>query len=117
MMPDLEVLLVAHVAVDRTCLKGRTRPKVSGAAQLVLNCLADTSPHVPFSWEWVAVYYGLLMPGETVVPALELARRAAQLSIEDLSFLPRETVFRMLNATHRRKKSTSSDLHLEATAA
>lgn len=109
----LEVMLVAHLAIDRTCLLGRARPRVSAPARLLVDYMRATPAGIPFCAEDVAAYYAL-RPDAQLAPVLELALEAEQLTIADLSFLSRETVLSCLGATVKlKKKRTAADIHLE----
>lgn len=109
----LELMLCAHVALDRGCLKDRAQPKVSPTARRVLDCLSATPAGVPLSAEAVIAYYARL-EDEELAPIAQLAFDAAQLTVEDLSFLSRATVLELVGALPtRRKRPTKTDRLLE----
>lgn len=124
----LELLLLAHLAADRRCLKGRTPPDVSRACRRVVKLLRSMPTSVPFDVDCVIAYaeyqhteptgvepddeFGC--PWDRIPAALPEARAreivdmvgdAAQLTTADLTYLSRETVLTCLGAVVIPKKS------------
>lgn len=107
----LETMCLAHVVLDRACLRGRDRPELSKPGKLVLAYLEQTPAGVPFSWQAVAAHYALFTD-KKLGPVLELARDVELLTLHDLSFLSRETVLACLGAVVK-PKNTKADRLLE----
>ena len=111
----LELLLIAHLILDRPMLRDRYRPKVSGAAKIAVNHIEHVPPGAPVDPE--GVYQSWPTGREnTRLEAGYLTAEALTLTVEDLVFFSRDTVLTMLGAvpaTPRTKVGRMLELHLK----
>ena len=94
----LELLLLAHLAIDRTCLRGRARPRVSPAAAIAAAYIEELPAGEPVMAEGFAIVTAGTTERTVRADAIALIEEALALTVEDLAFLARTTVIRMLNA-------------------
>lgn len=109
----LEVMLLATVLIDRDCLAKYTRPVLSRAGRKALEYLEVTRPSVPPSAEDCCIHYAHLAD-RALQPIALLIDDATKLSVGELSFLSRDTLFRLVGAVPARK-TPRSEFHLQLT--
>lgn len=141
----LEIMLVAHLMLDRRCLGGRTRPRLTPACEALVD-LMFVEPVNPGLLTGVLIslrlcrhghrcyrddpvlgpeprYYHLLQcTGRArYTDIVRIAQAAQRLTVDELSYLQRETVLELLGSRPLQKgRKTSTDRLLdlaEATAA
>lgn len=112
----LELMLVAHLALDRRCLDGREKPEVSPQCQRLVRLMRTMPTSFPFEVDCVLAYAefqyseptGAEPPFDHLPAPLPRARgeeitdyvgAAAALTPADLSLLSREAVLSCLGAT------------------
>jgi hypothetical protein len=95
-----EVMLLAHVALDRGCLDGRTPPVLSRTSRRALEFLLDTPAEIPVSPEVCCLYYGE-MADAMLEPIARMIDEAVSVTIGELSFLSRECVLRLCGCVRR----------------
>lgn len=135
----LETMLVAHLALDRTCLDGRRWPRLSSAGEALVDMMlveriGDHGLLVPgtiFHLRFVR-HLTVCMRNDPFFPEPEhihllqctararyrdvvrIAQRAEMLTVQELGFLSRDTVLAMLGATLKpRRKKSAGDRILE----
>lgn len=137
-MNQLEVMLVAHLALDRTCLDGRRSPTLSPACEALVDLMLTENVHRRLLVGVLTVlrvtrHLSYCHWKDTVSPearyehllqcekgrkraryrdVVRMAQRAELLTVDELSLLPRETILASLGGVPR-AKSVKADRLLE----
>lgn len=109
----LELVLVAQVALDRTCLEGRRAPNVSAVCRYALDSIAATPTAMPVDAAGAYIALWQIQPHERAAAAA-LVEEAMALTAADLGFLGRETLFVMVGALPLKHRKTRTRADLEA---
>lgn len=136
---DVERRFVAHLALDRALLDGRSRPQLSPAAAVLVDLMLvenvhrvllprvltvlRVTRHVSRCWrdtpdgEPDYVHELQCVKSVRYCDVVRLAQSVERLTVDDLSLIPREAVLQCLGShpvqPKKRKKKTLADLHHE----
>lgn len=91
----LEVLLIAHITIDRFALAKHTHVRMSHAARFVVNHVGSLTASMPVTPDLI-FDAGLVLPEPMRVRAAQLTEDALALTVADVAFLSRDAVLAMM---------------------
>jgi len=117
----LEALLVAHVLINPQLLERRTAPRLTPAARAVLDIVranhtsARINGPLTVALRLLRLTRGHWPRGVHAWDVARIAQRAERLTLDELVYLPTETILRLLDSHPRTaSRKTKADRILEA---